>query len=56
MKQVGDIQLSFESRNAAWKGWRLVDSQTGQVYGLDETVTLKSVASGSGRFYLEKEN
>lgn len=56
MKQVGDIQLSFESRNAAWKGWRLVDSQTGQAYGLDETVTLKSVASGSGRFYLEKEN
>ena len=56
MKQVGDIQLSFESRNAAWKGWRLVDSQTGQVYGLDEMVTLKSVASGSGRFYLEKEN
>ena len=56
MKQTGQVELSFETRNAAWKGWRLVDSQTGQAYGLDETVTLNNVASGAGRFYLEKED
>ena len=56
MKQTGQVKLSFETRNAAWKGWRLVDSQTGQAYGLDETVTLNNVASGAGRFYLEKED
>lgn len=56
MKSEGRVELSFQTQGNDWDGWRFVDSQTGKRYSLTENITLDDVASGSGRFYLEKED
>lgn len=56
MKSEGRVELSFQTQGNDWGGWRFVDSQTGKRYSLTENITLDDVASGSGRFYLEKED
>ena len=53
MKRTGDVDLKFEAGNE-WSSWQLTDTQTGQSYPLEGTVSLDNVADGTGRFYLEK--
>lgn len=56
MKSEGRVELSFQTQGNDWNDWRFVDSQTGKRYLLTENITLDDVASGAGRFYLEKDN
>lgn len=56
IKSQGRVELSFQTQGNDWDGWRFVDSQTGKRYSLTDNITLDDVASGSGRFYLEKED
>ena len=56
VKSQGRVELSFQTQGNDWDGWCFVDSQTGKRYSLTENITLDDVATGSSRFYLEKEN
>lgn len=56
VKSQGRVELSFQTQGNDWDGWCFVDTQTGKRYSLTENITLDDVASGSGRFYLEKED
>ena len=54
LKEEGSVSLSFDPQGDAWQGWTLVDSQTGKRYPLDSEISLGTVKSGAGRFYLER--
>lgn len=54
LKEEGNVTLSFDPRGDAWRGWNLVDQQTGKHYPLDSETNLGTVKSGAGRFYLER--
>lgn len=56
VKSQGGVELSFQAQGNDWDGWCFVDTQTGKRYSLTDNITLDDVASGSGRFYLEKED
>ena len=56
IKSQGRVELSFQTQGNDWDGWCFVDTQTGKRYSLTDNITLDDVASGSGRFYLEKED
>ena len=56
VKSQGRVELSFQTQGNDWNGWCFVDTQTGKRYSLTENITLDDVATGSSRFYLEKEN
>lgn len=55
LKEEGSVSLSFDPQGDAWQGWTLVDSQTGKRYPLDSEISLGTVKSGAGRFYLEAD-
>lgn len=55
MKNTGYVRLSFQAQGTVWEGWKLVDLHTGRRYSLTESIMLENVATGSKRFYLEKE-
>ena len=54
LKEEGNVTLSFDPQGDAWRGWNLVDQQTGKRYPLDSETNLGTVKSGAGRFYLER--
>ena len=54
LKEEGNVTLSFDPQGDAWRGWNLVDQQTGKHYPLDSETNLGTVKSGAGRFYLER--
>lgn len=54
LKEEGNVTLSFDPQGDAWRGWNLVDQQTGKRYPLDSEINLGTVKSGAGRFYLER--
>lgn len=56
VKSQGGVELSFQTQGNDWDGWCFVDTQTGKRYSLTDNIILNDVASGSGRFYLEKED
>ena len=55
LKEEGSVSLSFDPQGDAWQGWTLVDQQTGKRYPLDSEISLGTVKSGAGRFYLEAD-